>query len=282
MKNLPFTLTLCIVIACTGASFADVIYLKSGERVGGNIVASSGKTVMVETGTGEYKTYALEQIAKMEKGANIEIKKSVNPIIQKKSETIDEPKYILYVPKGIDYNKKYPLVIALSPSANASSMIGAWKNVAEKHKWLVLASKEFRNNVSTTDIFRNLSSIVSRDLSGKYPIDKSKVVATGFSGGGMGSHVFAFYYPRLISAVIPNVGAIHPECRQEKHKYPRRKLAVFLASPTDNNYEIMKKDRKFLEELGWKTKWIEFKGGHTMAPEKTYQESAAWLERNFR
>ena len=114
-----------------------------------------------------------------------------------------------------------------------------------------------------------------------FPIDRSKIIVSGFSGGAMGSHAFAFSYPRLISAVVLNTGMIHEHYTQQKHRYPRRKLAVFLASPTDFRYEAMKQDRKFLESLDWKTKWIEFKGGHSIAPDSVYQKAAQWLRENL-
>ena len=40
----------------------------------------------------------------------------------------------------------------------------------------------------------------------------------------------------------------------------------------------MQSDRRFLEGLGWETKWIEFEGGHVIAPQKVYKEAADWLE----
>jgi hypothetical protein len=96
----------------------------------------------------------------------------------------------------------------------------------------------------------------------------------------MGAHAFAFLSPQLISAVVINTGMMHENYSQgaQKYMYPKGKLAVFLASPTDFRYGAMKKDRVFLEELGWKTQWIEFAGGHTFAPQAKYEEAALWLE----
>ncbi|MDD5195705.1 MAG: hypothetical protein PHQ96_08560, partial [Candidatus Omnitrophica bacterium] len=60
---------------------------------------------------------------------------------QEPSRIITTQAYILYIPSGIDYQQKYPLVITLSPSADAQGMIDFWKEVSEKYKWLILASK---------------------------------------------------------------------------------------------------------------------------------------------
>jgi predicted esterase len=43
----------------------------------------------------------------------------------------------------------------------------------------------------------------------------------------------------------------------------------------------MKKDKAFLESIGWKTGWMEFEGGHTVAPEAIYEHAADWLEQEI-
>jgi predicted peptidase len=196
------------------------------------------------------------------------------------SSIIDNPEYIIYVPSGIDYSQKYPLVIALHPIASASSMIYVWKGVAEEQKWIIFASKEFRNGIDMNKTFSGITDILG-EVCTKFPIDKSKIIATGFSGGAMGAHAFAFSYPRLISAVIINTGMIHEHYLGQKFMYPRGKIAVFLASPTDFRYTEMERDQKFLQDLGWQTKWIEFTGGHILAPDSAYREAAQWLKEQF-
>ncbi|HPM43221.1 MAG TPA: hypothetical protein PLV52_05270 [Candidatus Omnitrophota bacterium] len=202
------------------------------------------------------------------------IKKALEPKI------INDPAYILYIPGGLSSQKRYPLVIALSPSADAQSMINAWKRAADKHRWIIMASKKFQNGVSATPILGELASAVSK-LYGKYPVSKTKVIASGFSGGAMGSHMFARMYPDLIKAVVVNTGMIKENYISQKNRYPKNKLAVFIASSSDFRYNEMKRDRKFLEDLGWKTKWTEFGGGHTIAPASKFEEAAAWLDENL-
>ena len=40
----------------------------------------------------------------------------------------------------------------------------------------------------------------------------------------------------------------------------------------------MKRDRDFLISCGWRVDWIEFDGGHTLAPDNIYEQAAEWLE----
>jgi predicted esterase len=205
---------------------------------------------------------------------------SVGCAFAQKSETIETADYIFYIPENISGAEKRPLCIALSPNADAQAMINTWKPVANKYKWLIFASKEFRNGVASFKLFNNFPQIIDH-LSELYPIDKTRIIATGFSGGGMGSHQLSFLYPELIRAIVINTGMMHEYFAAKKNEYPRSKIAVFLASPTDFRYQEMQRDRAFLEDLGWQTKWIEFSGGHTIAPEATYQEAAQWLAQNL-
>lgn len=192
----------------------------------------------------------------------------------------DNSSYILYVPSGIDAGRKYPLMVALSPSADAQTMLNTWKYISERHKWIIFASKEFRNGIDMHKLFSQLN-VQLESVFSNYPIDRSKVIATGLSGGGMGSHALAFSYPNLIYAVVVNTGMIHEYYLGQISAYPRGKIAVFFASPTDFRYREMRRDRDFLANLGWRVKWIEFEGGHTIAPQDAYEQAAEWLNEQF-
>lgn len=190
---------------------------------------------------------------------------------------IDNDRYLLFVPAGLNPSKRYPIILAFSPGGSAITLIRHWQSIADKYKYLILASKEFRNGVGTTSIFKALIDDLD-EIFNVYPVDKNKVIASGMSGGGMASHLISYEYSGYIRAIIPNVGSMHPYCLKNKDRYPRGKLAVFLASPTDSNYEYMKRDRKILEKAGWKTKWIEFSGGHITAPVTVYEKAIRWLD----
>jgi predicted esterase len=197
------------------------------------------------------------------------------------SRIIDAEAYILYIPADIDEQRTYPLVIAFSPSGDSRGMIGVWKDTAERYKWIVLASKEFHNGIDVGPILQRLADSVDAVRS-QAPVDTSKIIASGFSGGGMCAHIFAFSYPALISAVIVNTGMMNEAYIQRRQDYPRGKYAVFLASPKDFRYEEMRRDERFLRELDWKTSWVEFDYGHAIAPASAYESAAQWLTEQFK
>jgi predicted esterase len=178
----------------------------------------------------------------------------------------------------VSFDKKYWLLFALSPSGDAPSMILKWRKVADRHTWILAASKESKNGVPFVVGLGIIDSEL-REVKQRYPVDDGRVIFTGLSGGGMVSHAFAKFYPHLVSAVIINTGMMEQSFMTAD--YPDQKLAVFLASPTDFRYKEMHRDLAFLESHKWKTKWIEFPGGHRLAPEEVCEQAAQWLEENL-
>jgi len=194
---------------------------------------------------------------------------------------IDDPLYIMYIPEGISDTGMYPLVIALSPTADAQAAIETWIGVSEKYKWMIFASKEFKTGIDMAPVLERLMSGLA-DLSARFPIDQSRVMASGLAGGGMGAHALSFLYPKVIHAVIVNNGMINDYFIGQKDFYPRGKSAVFLADPSGARYAEMKRDRKFLEGFGWKTKWIELKADNAPAWPAAYRQAAEWLTNKLR
>ena len=197
-----------------------------------------------------------------------------------KGQIVDEVDYKIFLPSTFNKKHKYPLVIALSPGANPDEMLNVWKYTGEKYEWIVMASKIHKNDMDYNIIFKILHSDIEKILS-TYPVDKTRIIATGLSGGGMSSHALSFEYPDLISAVIINTGKMNDYYINEKDRYPKNKIAIFIASPTDFRYDEMKRDKAFLESLNWKTEWLEFEGGHTIAPVETYNSAAQKLKNLF-
>jgi hypothetical protein len=214
-------------------------------------------------------------------GYKVENNRLINRGYTNLPKVIDTEQSIIYVPSGIEPDKKYPLIVALSPVADAQSMINVWKDIAEKNKWIIFASKEFKKNWIPISSILTLLKAQLNDVLSDFPVDSSKVIVSGFSENGIGVHSFVFLYPELMSAIIINNGAMHEYYITQKDKYPKGKIAVFLANPTRLQYKEIQRDRDFLESLGWRTKWIEFEGDDVIPPISAYQEAAQWIAEQF-
>lgn len=167
---------------------------------------------------------------------------SADPQSTAKMYALDNSDFRIYVPADIPKQSLVSLVLGFSPSGNVDDVIETWREAVDRYKWILLASKNFRNGSDPSEVFEKLNREIE---SGAWnlPIDKKRIIATGLSGGGMGSHMLAFHYPNLVSGVVINTGMIEEYYFTKKADYPRGKLAVLLASPTDFRYLEMKRDR---------------------------------------
>lgn len=97
----------------------------------------------------------------------------------------DNSSYMVYLPDGLQQHRNNVLVFALSPTADALSMLAAWSSVAEQHKWIVAASKEFQNGQDFGPSLQEVETELN-DVEGKYAIDRSRVIFHRIFGRGDG------------------------------------------------------------------------------------------------
>lgn len=283
-------------------SFLAVVSDLSAVQIG-----DTREAVLAEKGTplGQMGSSAMEilkfadQVFKLRHGKVVAIEKTVaaqspSPVslaprekaqmlprerLQVTGSLLEAPAYLIYLPKGLAPGKKYPLVFALSPTGNALSMISTWTAVADKRTWIVAASTEFKQGGKFTASMDALNAALT-EIQDSYAVDPTRVMMSGFSDGGMAAHAFAQFHPERVRGVVINSAIIQPTFKNDR--YPTGKTAVLIASPTDPRFADMKRDQTFLEQRGWKTIWLEFEGGHAIAPRGTYERAAELLEKNLR
>jgi hypothetical protein len=185
------------------------------------------------------------------------------------TETAD---YIAYVPAGVAADAHLPLLVALSPGADAPSMINELKVTADSLSVVVVASKVSKNGVNITPLLVGYGKLMD-ESERTLPVDASRVIFAGFSGGGQASYGAAYFYPERVRGVITNCGKLWTNL----NGMPKAKLVAFIASPADYNYDAMKGDRAYLQALGWTGYWLEFDGGHSLAPPQAFQNATAWM-----
>lgn len=192
---------------------------------------------------------------------------------------------LIYTPSGMEAHQRYPVLVAFAPNGDAAFLVRFWQPFCEQHRWILYASKEYRNHRDMNRLYPQVKASLE-DAFATFPIDTSRVVMSGMSGGGSFAQAMSLEYPGLVSALIVNTGRIWDDVYARAYearkglpaRYGRsRRLVVFLASPTDFRYEEMKRDALLLQHLGWRTHWLEFRGGHTYAPKATYTEALQWL-----
>ncbi|MDX1921317.1 MAG: hypothetical protein SFU25_11370 [Candidatus Caenarcaniphilales bacterium] len=198
---------------------------------------------------------------------------------------IEGKENIVYIPSIKNPREKFPVVIVFSPDGNARATLEYWKSLADEKKYILIGSKIYQNgNYTDEQMLAKISknhSMVFNSLKA-LPIQPQKIILAGLSGGGSFSHALNINRPGSYNTLIVNCGRIwEPDYEKAEKNFQRLKniysnrqnKIVFLASPTDFRYEEMKRDNQLMQKLGWKTYWIEFEGGHRMAPMEKYGEA---------
>lgn len=160
-----------------------------------------------------------------------------------------ERTYRLYVPAGIAAGRPVPLVLVLHGGGGAGiTMIGLTKagfhGIAERegaviaypdalnHNWNDgrddFRSKSHAANVDDVGFLRALAA----NIASRFPIDKSRIYATGASNGGMMSFRLACEASDLFAAVAPVIGSL-PTGLADSCK-PARPIGVVMMNGTED------------------------------------------------
>lgn len=124
-------------------------------------------------------------------------------------------KYNLFIPKNLDPNKKYPLVMFIADASTAGKgtkaplmqgyggIIWATEESQRKNPAFVFVpaydSKAVNDNWETTEQVKITPNLV-REIAQKYPIDNRRIYTTGQSMGGMISFYLNSIEPDLFTA----------------------------------------------------------------------------------
>lgn len=193
----------------------------------------------------------------------------------------DRPADLVYLPKALQPGRTYPMLLVLSPVAQPWAHMKVLRPAADKYGWILVGDDSFRNGIPFDALEPHIMNSISQACS-KYPIDRTRLFSCGQSGGAMGSYHLLYAQRQLLRGVIANTGMMPfgsdpPSNAPIPANFPRNKIAVMIASPTDFRYRAMQLNQSQLQQLGWKTKWLEFQGGHAIAPAQVYEEALNWL-----
>ena len=186
--------------------------------------------------------------------------------------------YLLYLPKDYSPNVSYPLIFCLSPSGNGEDF-SYLSPITSEYDIILAVSNDFANYKPLKDYLPKINKSLN-DIEAKFNIDKSKIYACGFSGGGMGVYVISYFKPNYFKGLIINNGALHQNLYNiEMLKRMGVEKVVLICGKKDSIVpcSYIKNDEKWLKKAGIKTKVIEFDGGHQLAPLYVYEEAIGWV-----
>lgn len=182
--------------------------------------------------------------------------------------------YVVYIPPNYTGSEKLPWILALSPSGSARDWLELLQDACDKHHWGIAASQNSSDSIAWPKIEPVLKDTVDSAPS-RFPFDSNNLCVIGFSGAAARTHQMAHFWPDVRKIIVCN-GCIADEELNSKN-YPKGKSAVFIAGSMDPIVSKMKRDQQFLMQQGWKTKWIEFHGGHQFPPPSAFADAIEWL-----
>ncbi|MGB9893419.1 MAG: dienelactone hydrolase family protein, partial [Candidatus Saccharicenans sp.] len=176
---------------------------------------------------------------------------------QQKTLTLEDGtllRYTLYVPPSISNNKPVPLVLALHYGGTVTPYFG--KDILvyliEPALWnlgAIMVSPDcpgrgWNNPKSEQAILALLDFLLKN-----YPVDKNKIVITGYSLGAMGTWYLVSRHPDLFSAAIPISGIPREEISLAGNKTP-----IYAIHSEDDELIPVEQVKQFIQ--GWQSKGL--------------------------
>jgi predicted esterase len=219
---------------------------------------------------------------------------AANPVV------IQQPDATIVLPPDLQPGRTYPLVVAFSyngrPAGDQYTALTLWKTLGPDEGWIVYASKQYSNSAfyagpaATRNVARTVMASLGAAIA-RLPVDRSRIILTGLSGGGNFAEYLNLAYPGFAAAVIDNSGRIPFELFGKKPTSPlplpgagsfgnSRQIAILLASPSDSEFynDAVRSDLPYYRSVGWQVQFLSFPGGHNFAPFSVYQRAIQWLE----
>lgn len=195
--------------------------------------------------------------------------------------TDPQQSYALYLPKGWEPGRRWPVLVAMDPQGRATLPIERFRAAAEKNGWIVASSY---NTVSDTDSAVALNDravdAILTDALERYAADSTRVYLAGFSGTARYAWTLPPRLKRVGLAGIIGVGAglpqppatLLPELRD------RRAFAYFgAAGSTDYNLDELARLDTVLMATGLPHRFTRFEGGHEWLPPELAERAIEWL-----
>ncbi len=210
--------------------------------------------------------------------------------------TVNLPDAMVYIPAGLQPGERYPMVVDFTPDGKLKRTLSDWQTVANRFHWIIYASKQFSDKAGNAapdfgQFAATIQSSVEAALA-DFPVDRTRVVMAGFSGGGFMAEYLNARNPGLAAALVIDANGLFangadpevPNTSNQDVPFPvgefatSRQLAAFLYSPTDRVFgSATRADRAFYQQQGWDTLLLTYPGGHVDAPSNRYLRAATWI-----
>lgn len=192
-------------------------------------------------------------------------------------DAMKEMEYALFVPKGYQQTKKYPLIVALHGlGSNPMQIIRypGFATLAQKFGYVIVAPMGYNSGGWYGQLPSKISKLSEKDVMNvlemtrkELSIDPNRIFLMGHSMGGGGTWHLGLKYPKLWAGLAPIAPAIY--LRKPRDLKTITHLPVILIQGDKDTLVPVKKARQWAEkmkELKMKHKYVEVKGGGHIMP----------------
>ncbi len=178
---------------------------------------------------------ALSELARLEtQSPNLDV-----PVgLIRKEQTDQRYAYSLYVPENYTPQRKWPLIVCLHGGySRDDDYILTWLRLAKSKGYLLLSPKSSRETWSAIrtpgtapNPIIDLRSIrfMLDEVWQTYAVDRSRVYASGFSDGGIFTHILGLTFPQLFAGIAPISSQLHTAADQLLRRGRGRDLPILL------------------------------------------------------
>jgi dienelactone hydrolase len=182
--------------------------------------------------------------------------------------------YSLYLPKGYDTKKTFPVIYAFDPHATGKIPVSMYKDLAEKFGFIIVGSNNSQNGMAWEQSEAIASTLFS-DTRNRLSINDSRIYLLGFSGGARVANALTITNSTIAGVIC--CGAAYPA---KNVPDPRNNYSFFgIAGNADFNLtELRKYDAIDLSVNKVEHSITTFDGKHEWPPVQTMKEAFSWLQ----
>jgi hypothetical protein len=179
--------------------------------------------------------------------------------------------YCIALPSGFDPARRYPVVFVFDPHGDGHLAVNTFRAGASEFGFIVAGSNSIRNGYERTEYALQL---LAGDVTRRYPVDKDRMYAAGFSGGGRVAQEFS-----QRNADIKAIASMGAGYSIEQAGTLRNKVSILLvAGNKDFNYHEVRSSYQVLNAAGIHYYILEFPGIHSWPGREIIHDALLWFE----
>ena len=225
--------------------YADVIFLKNGSKMFGEVVERNAEGVRLKMEYGEvfFKTEEIQTevspINTKPVSAVKRLKKKTKtvkfalPIGKRFKQNFAGVNCTVYYPSAFTPEKRYPLVVGLEPNGNGDVYMNLLESGAEEYGYIAVCPWTENGSQWRVDEDWKIVNVV-KEFIDRYKANRCKIYATGFSGGGVFTYIVGLNNPKYITAIAPVCAHYACAARFSSHKKGRKVNILMLHGDNDD------------------------------------------------